>query len=58
MPQTPQETAGPERRHLTIMFCDLIGSTAMSGQLDPEELRDVIRVFQDACNAVIARFEV
>src|SRR5262249_33087085 len=32
-----------ERRQLTVMFCDLVGSTALSGQLDPEDLREVIR---------------
>ena len=35
-----------ERRQLTVMFCDLEGSTALSQQLDPEELRDVIRGYQ------------
>ena len=46
-----------ERRQLTVMFCDLVGSTHLSGQLDPEELRDVIRAYQSACNDVIQRFE-
>lgn len=46
-----------ERRQLTVMFCDLVGSTHLSGQLDPEELRDVIRAYQAACNDVIQRFE-
>ena len=35
--------ASPERRHLTVLFCDLVGSTALSCHLDPEDLRDVIR---------------
>src|SRR5215510_10149715 len=35
-----------ERRQLTVMFCDLVGSTALSEQLDPEELREVIRAYQ------------
>jgi len=38
-----------ERRHLTVMFCDLAGSTALSEALDPEDLRDVIGQFQNAC---------
>ena len=38
----PRRTAG-ERRQLTVMFCDLVGSTALSEQLDPEELREVVR---------------
>src|SRR5215510_3472549 len=46
-----------ERRQLTVMFCDLVGSTALSQQLDPEELREVMRAYQETCAAVIARFE-
>src|SRR5215472_13601954 len=46
-----------ERRQLTVMFCDLVGSTALSEQLDPEELREVVRAYQDTCAKVIARFE-
>ncbi|HEV8712354.1 MAG TPA: zinc-ribbon domain-containing protein, partial [Candidatus Binatia bacterium] len=38
-----------ERRQLTVLFCDVVGSTALSTQLDPEELRQVIRAYQDAC---------
>src|SRR5271163_1885307 len=40
---------GAERRQLTVMFCDLVGSTAMSARLDPEDMREVIRAYQDAC---------
>src|SRR5262249_20343779 len=36
-------TAEAERRQLTVMFCDLVGSTMLSGQLDPEDLREVVR---------------
>src|SRR5215471_7296848 len=36
---TPRATPEAERRQLTVMFCDLVGSTALSAQLDPEELR-------------------
>ena len=46
-----------ERRQLTVMFCDLVGSTALSAQLDPEELREVVRNYQSVCTKVIARFE-
>src|SRR5215469_6770270 len=38
-----------ERRQLTVMFCDLVGSTTLSTRLDPEELRDEIRAYQNAC---------
>jgi len=40
-----------------VLFCDLVGSTQLSGQLDPEELREVVRAYQDTCAKVIARFE-
>jgi class 3 adenylate cyclase len=46
-----------ERRQLTVMFVDLVGSTALSTRLDPEEMREVIRAFQDAVAGEIARFE-
>ena len=46
-----------ERRQLTVMFCDLVGSTALSEQLDPEELRDVVRAYQQTSAAVIDRYD-
>ena len=46
-----------ERRHLTVLFCDLVGSTALAGQLDPEDWREVVHAYQTACAAVIWRFE-
>jgi class 3 adenylate cyclase/predicted ATPase len=46
-----------ERRQLTVMFCDLVGSTALSEQLDPEELREIVRIYQNTCAEVITRFE-
>jgi class 3 adenylate cyclase/predicted ATPase len=42
-----------ERRQVTVLFCDLVGSTALAIKLDPEDLRDVIRGFQGSCAAVI-----
>ncbi len=45
-----------ERRQLTVMFIDLVGSTALSTQLDPEELREVIRVYRETCASAISRF--
>jgi len=44
---------GPERRQLTVMFCDLVDSTAMSQRLELEDLRDVMRAFQDHCTAIV-----
>ena len=52
----PQENAA-ERRQLTVMFCDLVGSTALSARLDPEDLREVIGAYQDACSAAVARYD-
>jgi len=46
-----------ERRQLTVMFCDLVDSTALSAQLDPEDLREVIRQYQATCTTVIQRYE-
>jgi len=46
-----------ERRQLTVMFCDLVGSTALSTRLDPEDYREVIRAYQDACAGVITRYD-
>jgi hypothetical protein len=46
-----------ERRQLTVMFCDLVGSTALSTGMDPEDLRDVIASYQNRCNAAIRRYD-
>lgn len=46
-----------ERRQLTVMFCDVVGSTALSELLDPEELRDVMIRYQEMCGEIIGRFE-
>ncbi|MFQ5550957.1 MAG: adenylate/guanylate cyclase domain-containing protein, partial [Gemmatimonadales bacterium] len=45
-----------ERRQLTVMFCDLVGSTALSTKLDPEDMREVITSFQDTCREAIQRY--
>src|SRR4029453_6478678 len=41
-----------ERRQLTLMFCDLVGSTMLSTELDPEELREVVQAYQSTCTEV------
>jgi predicted ATPase/class 3 adenylate cyclase len=46
-----------ERRHLTVMFCDLVGSTALSEQLDPEELRDLVQKYQQTCADILMRLD-
>jgi class 3 adenylate cyclase/tetratricopeptide (TPR) repeat protein len=48
---------GAERRHLTVMFCDLVGSTALSARLDPEDMWEVIRVYRAACERVVAAYD-
>jgi class 3 adenylate cyclase len=63
--QTPQEASAhvaprvpeAERRQLTVLFCDLVDSTVLARQLDPEDLREVVRAYQEVCAKVIARFE-
>ena len=39
------------------MFCDLVGSTALSARLDPEDMREIIRAYQDACSGAVARYD-
>jgi predicted ATPase/class 3 adenylate cyclase len=53
--ETPRSDA--ERRPLTVMFCDLANSTALSTQLDPEDLQDVIRAYQDASAECVRKYE-
>jgi class 3 adenylate cyclase/tetratricopeptide (TPR) repeat protein len=53
----PPAAQSADRRQLTVVFCDLVGSTEMSGRLDPEALRDIIRAYQTAAEKVILRYE-
>jgi class 3 adenylate cyclase len=54
----PQAAASEaELRQLTVLFCDLVGSTALSAQRDPEEYRELVRAYQQASAAVIDHFE-
>ena len=52
-PRAATEAVG-ERRYLTVMFCDLVGSTAISAQLDAEEWRDLVGAYLDAASAAVA----
>src|SRR5712691_6172901 len=52
-PQSPDA----ERRQLTVMFCDLVDSTSLASQLDPEDLREVVRAYQETAATVIQRFD-
>jgi SAM domain (Sterile alpha motif) len=49
--------ADAERRHLTVMFCDLVGSTALSTHFDPEDLREVITAYHRAVAETVAMFD-
>src|SRR5215472_8752681 len=50
---TAPRTDSAERRQLTVMFCDLVGSTELSARLDPEDLRDVIAAYHRAVTGVV-----
>ena len=50
-------TPDAELRQLTVMFCDLAGSTRLSGQLEPEEYREVVRAYQSACNEAVKSYD-
>jgi class 3 adenylate cyclase/predicted ATPase len=69
-PGTPAHTGGPpapaeeegaateaERRQLSVMFCDLVGSTALSLRFDPEDLRQIVRAYHRAVAGAVARFD-
>jgi class 3 adenylate cyclase len=49
---SPAEAAG-ERRHVTVMFCDLVDSTSIATRLDAEEWRDVVGAYLDAASAAV-----
>ena len=51
------EPASAERRQLTVMFCDLVGSTELSQKLDPEALRELMRHYQQACAQVVEKYD-
>ena len=56
-PPAPSPPPEAERRQLTVLFCDLVDSTVLASQLDPEDLREVVRAYQETCAKVIARFD-
>ena len=59
-PATPPKaapTSEAERRQVTVLFSDLVGSTALATALDPEDMSDLIKRYQDACAGAIARFD-
>jgi class 3 adenylate cyclase/tetratricopeptide (TPR) repeat protein len=56
-PSEPALGTGAERRQLTVLFCDLAGSTELAMKLDPEELRTLLQSYQRACGEVVARYD-
>jgi class 3 adenylate cyclase/predicted ATPase len=56
-PLATAEPAAAQRRHLTVMFCDLVGSTDLASRLDPEDMADVIRAYQDVASAIIQQYD-
>ena len=55
-PPVARAATAAERRQLTVMFCDLVGSTALSTRLDPEDLREVIAAYHKCAAGVVTRF--
>jgi class 3 adenylate cyclase/predicted ATPase len=51
------DTPIAERRHLSVMFCDLVGSTALSTRYDPEDLREIIAAYHRAVSSVVGSFD-
>jgi class 3 adenylate cyclase len=52
-PPEPRQSKFAERRQLTVMFCDLVGSTALAAQLDPEDMREIIAAYHKCCATLI-----
>lgn len=57
LPEENRLQADAERRHVTVMFSDLVDSTAMSARMDPEDLREVISAYQECAAEVVRRFD-
>jgi len=53
----PSQEVSPERRQLTVMFCDLVGSTPLSVEFDPEDVADVIRSYHTSCTKIVGRWD-
>ena len=54
---TKFQPVNAERRHITVMFCDLVGSTELSEKLDPEDFRRILHVYQDTCVYAVNKYE-
>lgn len=56
-PAPPPSTSSAERRQLTVMFVDLVGSTALASRLDPEDLREVIGAYHRCVAETVGRYD-
>jgi class 3 adenylate cyclase len=57
-PSSPHPgTGGAERRHLTVLFCDLVGSIELAHSQDPEDLGELVSAYQGVCKSAIERYE-
>src|ERR671928_1021009 len=56
-PSIPDRPREAERRQLTVMFVDLVGSTELTSRLDPEEMQDILKAYQNTAAGEIARYE-
>ena len=56
-PQSTLRASSADRRQLTILFCDLVGSTALAARMDPEDLREVIGTYQKCVAEIVGRFD-
>ena len=56
-PPSASRAVKAERRNLTVVFCDMVGSTELSSRLDPEDMRDIMRAFQRCCESAIFGFD-
>lgn len=57
LPQLPAPVSEPERRQVTIMFCDMVGSTALSSRFDPEDLSTIVLNFLECCTNTAQRYD-
>jgi len=53
----PAGVAEAQRRQLTVLFCDLVGSTELANRLDPEDLRTILHRYQNVCTEIVERYE-
>ncbi len=55
--ETAPKQLAADRRHLTVMFCDMVGSTALSERLEPEDLLQVVQSYQDCCTSIVIGYD-